>query len=77
QITTPKRNNGSLFNDAIISATNFNSELRLTKKERLDEVVRIINSRPDENFIIWIKQNEEGEMLKKLLPEAIEVKGAD
>lgn len=77
QIVTPKRDNGSLFNDAIISATNFNAELRLTKKERLEEVVRIVNSRPDENFIIWIKQNEEGEMLKKLLPDAIEVKGAD
>jgi DNA modification methylase len=77
QITTPKRDNGSLFNDAIISATNFNAELRLTKKERLNEVVSIVNSRPDENFIIWIKQNEEGEMLKKLLPDAIEVKGAD
>jgi len=77
QIVTPKRDNGSLFNDAIISATNFNSELRLTKKERLDEVVRIVNSRPDENFIIWIKQNEEGEMLRKLLPDAIEVKGSD
>jgi DNA modification methylase len=77
QIVTPKRDNGSLFNDAIISATNFNAELRLTKKERLEEVVRIVTSRPNENFIIWIKQNEEGEMLKKLLPEAIEVKGAD
>ena len=77
QIKTPKRDNGSLFNDAIISATNFNAELRLTKKERLDEVVRIVNSRPDENFIIWIKQNEEGEVLKKLLPDAIEVKGSD
>lgn len=77
QIITPKRDNGSLFNDAIISATNFNSELRLTIKERLDEVVRIVNSRPDENFIIWVKQNAEGDALKKLLPEAIEVKGSD
>ncbi len=77
QIVTPQRDNGQLFNDAIISATNFNAELRLTKKQRLDEVVSIVNSRPDENFIIWIKQNEEGEMLKKMLPEAIEVKGAD
>ncbi len=76
-IETPKRDNGSLFNDAIISATNFNSELRLTKSERLAEVVNIVNSKPDENFIIWIKQNEEGELLKKLLPEAIEVKGSD
>lgn len=77
QIITPKRDNGSLFNDAIISATNFNAELRLTKNERLNEVVNIVNSRPDENFIIWIKQNEEGELLKKLLPDAVEVKGAD
>jgi DNA modification methylase len=77
QIKTPKRENGSLFNDAIISATNFNSELRLTKIERLDEVVNIINSKANENFIIWIKQNEEGELLKKLLPDAIEVKGSD
>jgi DNA modification methylase len=77
QIKTAKRDNGSLFNDAIISATNFNAELRLTKIERLDQVVKIVNDKPDENFIIWIKQNEEGEMLKKLIPDAIEVKGSD
>jgi len=77
QIKTPKRDNGSLFNDAIISATNFNQELRLTKKERLDKVSQIVNSKPDENFIIWIKQNEEGEYLKSILPDAIEVKGSD
>lgn len=77
QIKTPKRDNGSLFNDAIISATNFNAELRLTKDLRLKKVVEIVNSRPDENFIIWIKQNEEGDLLKKMLPDAIEVKGSD
>lgn len=77
EIKTPKRDNGSLFNDAIISATNFNQELRLTKFERLEEVVNIVNERPGENFIIWIKQNEEGETLKKLIPDAIEVKGSD
>jgi len=77
QIKTPKRDNGSLFNDAIISATNFNAELRLTKDVRLKRVVEIVNSRPDENFIIWIKQNEEGELLRKMIPDAIEVKGSD
>lgn len=76
-IKTPKKNNGSLFNDSIISATNFNSELRITKIERLEEVVNLINQKPNENFIIWIKQNEEGEILKKLLSDAIEVKGGD
>lgn len=76
EIKTPKRDNGSLFNDAIISATNFNQELRLTKIERMDEVAGIVNN-SDENFIIWIKQNEEGELLKSLIPDAIEVKGSD
>jgi hypothetical protein len=76
QIKTLKRDNGSLFNDAIISATNFNQELRLTKIERLDEAAKIVNE-SDENFIIWIKQNEEGDLLRKLIPEAIEVKGSD
>lgn len=77
QIKTPKRDNGQLFNDAIISATNFNSELRSTKEVRLKKVVDIVNTRPDENFIIWIKHNDEGEILKSMLPDAIEVSGSD
>jgi hypothetical protein len=77
QITTPKRDNGTMFNDAIISATNFNQELRLTKIERLSEAVKLVNETTDENFIIWIKQNEEGDELKRLIPGSIEVKGSD
>jgi len=77
QIVTPQRENGQLFNNTAISATNFNHELRLTKFERMDEVVEIVNGKPDESFIIWVKQNEEGELLRKLLPEAVEVKGSD
>lgn len=76
QIKTPKRDNGSLFNDAIISATNFNQELRITKNERLTEAAKIANS-SEENFIIWIKQNEEGDLLKQLIPGSVEVKGSD
>jgi hypothetical protein len=77
KIITPQRDNGQLFNDVAISATNFNQELRNTKNERLNKVVEIVNSKPNENFIIWVKQNEEGEMLRKLLPDSIEVKGSD
>lgn len=77
KIITPQRDNGQLFNDVAISATNFNQELRATKEQRLAKVVEIVKSKPDENFIIWVKQNEEGEMLRKLLPDAIEVKGSD
>jgi len=75
-IKTDKRDNGRLFNDSLISATNFNQELRLTRKARLKQVAELVNA-SDENFIIWIKQNEEGDELKKLLPEAVEVRGND
>jgi len=70
QIVTGGRNNGKLFNDVHVSATDFNAELRLTKVERLSEVVGIVND-SDENFIIWIKQDEEGDYLKKLIPDAM------
>ena len=77
QIETEKSNNGKLFNDDSVSALTFNSELKKTMEQRLNKVVDILKSRPDENFIIWIKQNEEGEYLKTLLPDAVEVKGSD
>lgn len=77
QIKTDKRNNGLLFNDTAVSAIDFNSELRLTKLDRLSQVVDIVNENKNDNFIIWIKQNEEGEYLRKLIPDAIEVKGSD
>lgn len=76
QIKTDRRDNGQLFNDTAISAIDFNNELRLTKLERMDEVVNLVNN-SNENYIIWIKQNEEGELLKKLIPDAVEVKGSD
>ena len=75
-IKTENRNGLLLFNEVSVSATNFNTELRLTKVERMAEVVQIVNN-SKENFIIWIKQNEESEYLKGLIPDAIEVKGSD
>ena len=76
KIITPKKDNGLLFNDAAVSATDHNAELRITKVARLDEVAAIINA-STESFIVWVKQNEEGETLRKLIPDAVEVKGSD
>jgi len=75
-VKTEQRDNGQLFNNLAVNATNFNKELRLTKIERLTEAAEIVNN-STESFIIWIKQNEEGEELRKLIPDAVEVKGSD
>ena len=65
-----------LFNDAAISATDFNKELRLTKEERLSLTAKLVNESP-ERFIVWCKQNEEADYLKKAIPDAVEVRGSD
>lgn len=75
-IETPKRNNGMLFNDVAVSATSYHNELRETINERMKRVSDIVNS-SSESWIIWIGHDEEGEMLRKMIPEAIEVKGGD
>jgi len=70
-----KDNTGKLFNDNSVNATSFNAELRITILPRLEKVKEIIESNKDENFIIWIKQNEEGDKIKSLIPDSVEVRG--
>lgn len=76
KIITPDKGDGNLFNDTSINATDFNAELRRTKKERLEKTAEIVNGMVDSCLVI-IKQNEEGVDLKKLLPGSIEVSGSD
>ena len=76
-VETPKRDNGMLFNNTAVSATEYHKELRETYQIRLDRVAEMVNARPTENFIIWIGHDDEGKYLRSLLPDAIEVKGSD
>ena len=75
-IETAKRDNWALFNDMAVNATNYNEELRMTVDERMQRVAEIVNSSED-NFIIWIKQDKEGDILRSLIPDAIEVRGSE
>lgn len=76
KINTDKRDNGQLFNQMAVSATDFNQELRLTQVKRIEDVISIVNN-SNENFIIWVKQNQEAEELNKLIPDSINVQGSD
>lgn len=75
-IETKKRDNGMLFNDIAVNATGFHKEIRATAEERLEKVAELVNN-SNESFLIWISQDEEGATLRKLIPDAIEVKGSD
>jgi hypothetical protein len=75
QILTPPLG-VDLFNNAAVSATDFNAELRRTMDERLTKAAEIANT-ADGPVIVWIKQNEEGERLRKMIPGSVEVSGSD
>lgn len=75
-IKTNKKDNGQLFNDSAVSAIDYNAELRGTMEKRINEVAEIVNN-SKEPFIIWVKQNAEADAIRKVIPEAIEVRGDD
>lgn len=76
KIETPSREDGSLFNDTAVNATDFNAELRRTKTERMAKTAEIVNG-SDESFLVIVKQNEEGEELRRIIPDAVEVSGSN
>ncbi len=76
KIITNKKDNGKLFNDESVNATEFNKELRITIVPRLDSAIDIINS-SDECFLVWVNQNEEDDYLMKNLKDAKSVKGSE
>lgn len=67
---------GMLFNNVNVNATNFNQELRDTMEARMDEVIEMVNN-SKESFIIWIKQNVEGDYLLDRIPDAVDVRGSE
>jgi len=76
EISTGKKDNGKLFNDSSVNATEFNRELRVTLAPRIDAVAEIVNA-SSEQFIIWVNQNEEEERVCALIPDAVAVRGSD
>lgn len=75
-VETKKKDNGQLFNDMAVSATTFHSALRDSIEERMNKVADLVNN-SDEQFIVWIGHDEEGRILRGLIPDAVEVKGSD
>jgi DNA modification methylase len=76
QVDVDKQDNGKLFNDIKVSATDFYKELRVTQEDRIKAVAEILNN-SNENFIVWIKSNDEEKELLSLVPDAVAVNGSD
>lgn len=67
---------GKLFYDAPLSATGLWKEKKATAIDRCTAAKNIIDQSEDA-WVIWCDTNDEADMLKRLLPSAIEVRGSD
>ena len=71
---------GMLFGGMAVNATDFNRSLRETEKERIKEVVKLVDDIPEEQqIIIWCKQNQEAVNICKALSkyDTRNVQGSD
>jgi hypothetical protein len=67
---------GELFRNPHVSATELHAENRRSLTERCEEAARIVNG-THEAFVVWCATNDESELLAGLIPDAVEIRGAD
>ena len=67
---------GELFTFPANGLKEVRDERRATIKERCEKVAEIINSHND-HFVVWCNLNDEGDLLEKLIPDAIQISGRD
>lgn len=60
----------------VMSATGFHAEKRRTLEYRARKCAELANS-TDNQVLVWCYQNDEADVLKKLIPDAVEVRGSD
>lgn len=80
-VDVQEQDNGKLFNDAAVSATEKSGELRRTLVERCEEAIKIIKETPNESILVWVELNSEADYIRKRLNEVgesfREVRGSD
>lgn len=68
---------GQMFVNATQSATQLWREKAATLEGRCAVAAEVVQAEPDEAWVVWCETNDEADLLKRLLPEAVEVRGSD
>ncbi len=76
-IQTDWRPEGQLFFTELHGVTERASVRKATVQDRVDALVTLVESEPDESWLIWCGLNDEGRMAGKRLPGAVVVEGSD
>jgi DNA modification methylase len=67
---------GELFRTSSLNATTIHKEMRISNGPRCKAAAEIVLSH-DSPAIVWCNTNYEADLLTKLIPEAVEVRGSD
>lgn len=73
---TTGADDGELFRNPSINATKIHQEMRISSPERSKAAAELVNNSA-ESWIVWCNTNYEADELKKLIPDAVEVRGSD
>lgn len=65
----------SLFRMSALSSMDLHKEKRLTLARRVAKIAEVVNSQPNEPWLIWCHSNDEADALADAIPSAIEVRG--
>lgn len=68
---------GWLIRMPTMSSTNMHKEMRLTCSHRAQKAAELIQSKPNEPWVIWCNTDYESNELSKLISGGVEVKGSD
>jgi hypothetical protein len=73
-LSTPE---GALFALEATTLQERQQARKITTKERCQAVAELVNSKPDEPWLIWCNLNEESQTVTRMIPGAVEVTGSD
>ncbi len=76
-IIDTNKDDGLLFRDGCVSATEIHRDLRDTLSKRVDKVCEIISGMGDEQCIVWGLQNAETDKLRKSIEGSVNIQGSD
>ena len=75
-LTTNRDGQMGMFGDAALSLKDAAREKRNSMEQRVLRMKHILEAEPDEHFILWHDQEAERHLIKKTIPESVEVYGS-
>ncbi len=66
---------GELIRNPDMSATGYHREKRITAPARVAEVAKLVNG-DSEQWAVWCETNEEADLLRASIPDAVEIRGS-